>query len=255
LIELSRSSYYYSPLGVTEEELEIMKKIDRIYTDYPFYGIRKITEELKRQGNFYNHKRIWRLMQVMGIQALMPKKNLSRPGKDHLIYPYLLRGVEIKSNNQVWSSDITYLPLYKSYAYLVAVIDWFSKYVLSWELSNSMDVYFCLDALDKAFRQGKPAIFNTDQGSQFTSRIFTETITGNKIQMSMDSKGRALDNIFIERLWRSLKYEDIYLKDYRSFPELREGLNNYFEFYNNKRVHQALNYKTPAEIYFNCPDI
>jgi len=190
-------------------------------------------------------------MQVMGIQALMPKKNLSKAAKDHLIYPYLLRDVEIKSNNQVWSTDITYLPLYKSYAYLVAVIDWFSKYVLSWELSNSTDVYFCLDALDKALRQGKPKIFNTDQGSQFTSKVFTETIIGNKIQMSMDSKGRALDNIFIERLWCSLKYEDIYLKDYRSFHELREGLKSYFEFYNYKRVHQSLNYKTPAEIYFN----
>jgi len=228
-----------------------MNKIDRIYTDYPFYGFRKITEELRRQGNYYNHKRICRLMQVMGIQALMPKKNLSKPRKDNLIYPYLLRGVKIKSNNQVWSSDITYLPLYKSYAYLVAVIDWYSKYVLSWELSNSMDVYFCLEALDKALRQGKPVIFNTDQGSQFTSKVFTETITYNKIKMSMDSKGRALDNIFIERLWRSLKYEDIYLKDYRSFSELRVGLINYFDFYNNKRLHQSLNYKTPAEVYFN----
>jgi hypothetical protein len=156
--------------------------------------------------------------------------------------------VEIKSNNQVWSSDITYLPLYKSYVYLVAVIDWFSKYVLSWELSNSMDVYFCLEALDKALRQGKPKIFNTDQGSRFTSKIFTQTVTSNEIEMSMDSKGRALDNIFIERLWRSLKYEDIYLKDYRTFSELRVGLKNYFDFYNNKRVHQSLNYKTPAEI-------
>ena len=190
-------------------------------------------------------------MQIIGIQALMPKKNLSKPRKDHSIYPYLLKGVEIKISNQVWSSDITYLPLYKSFAYLVAVIDWFSKYVLSWELSNTLDVYFCLEALDKALRKGKPEIFNTDQGSQFTSKIFSETIRGNEIKMSMDSKGRALDNIFIERLWRSLKYEDIYLKDYRSFSELREGLNNYFDFYNNKRIHQSLNYKTPAEIYFN----
>lgn len=251
LIELNRSSYYYSPIGVSQEELEIMAQIDRIYTNCPFYGVRKITEELKRHGSFCNHKRIWRLMQIMGIQALMPKKNLSKPRKDHSIYPYLLKGVEIKISNQVWSSDITYLPLYKSFAYLVAVIDWFSKYVLSWELSNTLDVYFCLEALDKALRKGKPEIFNTDQGSQFTSKIFSETIRGNEIKMSMDSKGRALDNIFIERLWRSLKYEDIYLKDYRSFSELREGLNNYFDFYNNKRIHQSLNYKTPAEIYFN----
>lgn len=165
LIDLFRSSYYYSPIGVSQEELEIMAKIDRIYTAYPFYGIRKITEELKRHGNYYNNKRVWLLMQVMEIQALRPKKNLRKPGKDHLIYLYLLRGVKIESSNQVWSSDITYLSLYKSYGYLVAVIDWFSKYVLSWELSNSMNVYFCLDALDKALRQGKPKIFNTDQDS------------------------------------------------------------------------------------------
>ena len=187
----------------------------------------------------------------MGIQALRPRKNLSKANKDHLIYPYLLRGVSVDSNNLVWSSDITYLPIYKGYAYLVAVIDWFSRYILSWELSNSLDVFFCLEALSKALKQGKPKIFNTDQGSQFTSLAFTETIIGNQIQMSMDSKGRALDNIFIERFWRSLKYEDVYIKDYQSIADLRAGLNSYFDFYNYRRVHQALNYKTPAEIYFN----
>jgi putative transposase len=248
---LSRSSYYYHPLGISEEELEIMKKIDQIYTDCPFYGVRKITAELRKTGNRYNHKRIWRLMQIMGIQGLSPKKNLSKPSKDHLIYPYLLRGVKITSKNQVWSSDITYLPLYKGFAYLVAIIDWFSRYVISWEISNSLDIYFCLEALDKAFREGKPKIFNTDQGSQFTSKDYTQRVIKNEVKMSMDSKGRALDNIFIERLWRSLKYEDIYLKDYRSFIELREGLENYFAFYNYRRLHQSLDYKTPAEIYFN----
>ena len=187
----------------------------------------------------------------MGIEALMPKKNLSKGRKDHLIYPYLLKGVKVTVSNQVWSSDITYLPIYKDFSYLVAVIDWYSRYVLSWELSNGLDVYFCIDALDRALREGKPEIFNTDQGSQFTSTVFTERIIGNKIKMSMDSKGRALDNIFIERLWRSLKYEDIYLKDYRSIPELREGLKNYFDFYNYRRLHQSLNYKTPAEVYYN----
>lgn len=251
MINLSRSSYYYHPLGISEEELEIMKKIDRIYTDCPFYGVRKITAELRKAGSLYNHKRIWRLMQLMGIQALSPKKNLSKRSKDHLIYPYLLRGVKITSKNQVWSSDITYLPLYKDFAYLVAIIDWFSRYVLSWEISNSLDVYFCLEALDEAFRQGKPKIFNTDQGSQFTSKDYTQRVIKNEVKMSMDSKGRALDNIFIERFWRSLKYEDIYLKDYQSFTELRKGLDNYFNFYNYRRVHQSLNYKTPAEIYFN----
>lgn len=251
LIELPRSSYYYHPLGITDEELEIMNRIDKIYTNCPFYGVRKLTEELKRQGSCYNHKRIYRLMKLMGIEALRPKKNLSKPSKDHLIYPYLLRDVTVTASNHVWSSDITYLPIYKNFSYLVAVIDWFSRYILSWELSNSLDVYFCLDALGKAFRQGKPEIFNTDQGSQFTSKAFTETIIGSNIQMSMDSKGRALDNIYIERFWRSLKYEDIYLNDYRSINELRAGLQNYFDFYNNRRVHQSLGYKTPAEVYFN----
>lgn len=190
-------------------------------------------------------------MQVMGIQALSPKKNLSKTRKDHIVYPYLLKNVKIAVQNQVWSSDITYLPIYRSFVYLVAVIDWFSRYILSWEISNSLDVYFCLEALDRALRKGKPEIFNTDQGSQFTSKIYTETITTNKIKMSMDSRGRALDNIFIERFWRSLKYEDIYLKDYQSISELRYGLKNYFNFYNNHRGHQSLNYKTPAEVYFN----
>lgn len=251
LIKLSRSSYYYNPLGITEEELEIMNRIDKTYTDYPFYGVRKITEELRRQGSLYNHKRIYRLMRLMGIEAIRPKKNLSKPNKDHLVYPYLLRNVKVTTNNQVWSSDITYLPLYNDFVYLVAVIDWFSRYVLSWELSNSLDVYFCLIALERSLRQGKPEIFNTDQGSQFTSKDFSEMVIGNQIKMSMDSKGRALDNIFIERLWRSLKYEDIYLKEYQSISELREGLKNYFDFYNNRRIHQSLNYKTPAEVYFN----
>lgn len=228
-----------------------MTLVDKIYTEWPFYGVRRITGELKRQGNNFNHKRIYRLMQIMGIEALRPKKNLSKAGKNHLIYPYLLKDLEIKSPNQVWSSDITYIPLYKGFAYLVAVIDWFSRYILSWEISNSLDVYFCLEALNNALKKGKPEIFNTDQGSQFTSRDFSGTIIQNQVKMSMDSKGRALDNICIERFWRSLKYEDIYLRDYRSFSDLRIGLSNYFNFYNHRRVHQSLNYKTPAEVYFN----
>lgn len=251
LIELPRSSYYYDPLAITEEELEIMKRLDKIYTDYPFYGYRKMTFELRNQGLIYNHKRILRLMQVMGIQALIPKRNLSKPSKDHLIFPYLLRNVNITKTNQVWSTDITYIPIYKGFAYLVAVMDWFSKYVLSWEISNTLDVHFCLNALEKALRFGKPEIFNTDQGSQFTSQRFVQMVLGNNIKLSMDSKGRALDNIFIERLWRSLKYEDIYLKEYRSYQELFTGLNKYFNFYNNKRTHQSLKYKTPADIYMN----
>ena len=251
MIELPRSSYYFEPKGITEEDLEIMRLIDKIYTDYPFYGYRKITHEFRKRGEVYNHKRILRLIKLMGIQALTPKRNLSKASKDHLIFPYLLRNVSITKTNQVWSTDITYIPLYKSYAYLVAVIDWFSKYVLSWEISNSLDVGFCLNALDKALRKGKPEIFNTDQGSQFTSESFVNRVLSNDIRLSMDSKGRALDNIFIERLWRSLKYEDIYLKEYRSYRELFEGLKNYFYFYNNKRSHQSLNYRTPADLFLN----
>jgi putative transposase len=225
--------------------------MDKIYTAYPFYGYRKITQEFRHLGEVFNHKRILRLMQTMGIQALTPKMNLSKPNKDHLIFPYLLRNVSITKTNQVWSTDITYIPMYKSFAYLVAVMDWFSKYVLSWEISNSLDVHFCLSALDKALRSGKPEIFNTDQGSQFTSQSFVNKVLDSKVKLSMDSKGRALDNIFIERLWRSLKYEDIYIKEYRTYRELFEGLKNYFYFYNNKRIHQSLNYKTPADIFLN----
>ncbi len=251
LIDLPRSSYYFEPVGITDEELEIMKLIDKIYTDYPFYGYRKVTQELRKLGMYYNHKRILRLMQLMGLQALIPKRNLSKPSKEHLIFPYLLRNVRITKTNQVWSTDITYIPMYKSFAYLVAIMDWFSKYVLSWEISNTLDVHFCLSALDRALRLGKPEIFNTDQGSQFTSQSFVRMVLGNKIKLSMDSKGRALDNIFIERLWRSVKYEDIYLKEYRTYQELFDGLKNYFYFYNNKRSHQSLKYKTPADIYMN----
>ena len=251
LIELPRSSYYFEPIGITDEDLETMKLIDKIYTDYPFYGYRKVTQELRNQGTIYNHKRILRLMQLMGIHALIPRRNLSKPSKEHLIFPYLLRNVRITKTNQVWSTDITYIPMYKSFAYLVAVMDWFSKYVLSWEISNTLDVHFCLSALDRALRLGKPDIFNTDQGSQFTSQNFVRMVLDNKIKLSMDSKGRALDNIFIERLWRSLKYEDIYLKEYRTYHELFEGLKYYFYFYNNKRCHQSLKYKTPVDIYKN----
>jgi putative transposase len=251
LIELSRSSYYSHPIGIKETELEIMSRIDKIYTRYPFYGVRKINEEFRKTGMTYNHKRIGRLMHLMGIQALIPKRNISKPNKDHLIFPYLLRNIKVTESNQVWSTDITYIPMYKGFAYLVAVIDWFSRYVLSWELSNTLDVYFCLNALDKALKTDKPKIFNTDQGSQFTSKIYVQRILSQNINLSMDSKGRAFDNIFIERLWRSLKYEDIYLKDYRDILELNEGLKNYFYFYNNERSHQSLNYKTPIEIYRN----
>jgi putative transposase len=250
LINLSRSTFYYVPVGTDKFTLKLMKLIDRIYTECPFFGSPKITEEIKRKGIQVNHKRIERLMRVMGIEALIPKKNLSKAGgKDSIIYPYLLTGVEISKINQVWSTDITYIPMRNGYMYLVAVIDWFSRYVLSWQLSNTLDVMFCLDALEEALSIATPEIFNTDQGSQFTSKAFTDKILGRNIELSMDSKGRALDNIFIERLWRSLKYEDIYIKEYETARELFTGLKNYFKFYNNKRIHQSLGYRTPAELY------
>lgn len=249
MISLNRSSFYYSPVEVDPFTLKVMKKIDRIYTKWPFYGSPKITKELRRKGILVNHKRVERLMKLMGIEALIPKRNLSKPSEDSIIYPYLLNDIDITYVNQVWSSDITYIPIHRSYMYLVAVIDWFSRYVLSWELSNTLDVTFCLDALDEALRINTPEIFNTDQGSQFTSKVFTDRVLGNNILLSMDSKGRALDNVFIERLWRSLKYEDIYIKEYDTVRELIEGLKDYFYFYNYERVHQSLGYKTPAEIY------
>lgn len=248
---LNRSSYYYHPSGVSEEELALMSLIDRIYTDYPFYGVRKITAELRRRSYWYNHKRVYRLMRLMGLEAIRPGRNTSKTDKNHKVFPYLLRGRKPKACNEIWSSDITYIPIRGGFAYLVAVIDWFSRYVLSWELSNTLDVYFCLEALDLALKQGKPVIFNTDQGSQFTSNGFTDMVINNQILMSMDSKGRALDNIFIERFWRSLKYEDIYIRDYSTISELREGMKNYFYFYNYLRPHQSLNYAVPAEIYYN----
>ena len=251
LISLPRSSWHYQPQGISLEEIEIMHKIDRIYTKYPFYGSPRITAELRREDKIVNHKRVERLMRLMGIAAIMPKKNLSKRDKDHLVYPYLLRGVQITANNQVWSTDITYIPINSSFIYLVAIMDWFSRYIISWSVSNTLDVYFCLEALDGALRTGKPEIFNTDQGSQFTSKSFTGMVIENDIQMSMDSRGRALDNIFIERLWRSLKYEDIYLKDYQSVREVILGIEEYFYFYNNQRPHQSLKYNTPAEVYCN----
>lgn len=210
----------------------------------------RITAVLKRQGEIINHKRVARLMNLMGLAAIMPKKNLSRRNKEHLVYPYLLKGVKITSNDQVWSSDITYIPINSSFVYLVAIMDWFSRYVISWSVSNTLDVYFCLEALDKALRTGRPEIFNTDQGSQFTSIKHTGILENHEIKISMDSRGRVFDNIFIERLWRTLKYEDIYLKDYQSVIEVVLGIEEYFNFYNNRRPHQSLNYHTPAEIYF-----
>lgn len=228
-----------------------MHRIDEIYTKRPFYGYPKITEQLKREGHNYNHKRIARLMKIMGIQAIVPKRNLSKKHPQNPVYPYLLKGANINLPNHVWGTDITYIRANNNWFYLMAMIDWFSRYVLSWKLSYSMENDSCIEILENALKINKPEIHNSDQGSQFTSIDYTSILKANEIKISMDGRGRCFDNIFTERLWRTVKYEEVYLKNYSSFSEAEESLNNYFNFYNNDRIHQALNYKTPAEIYFN----
>jgi putative transposase len=253
LLGLARSSFYYEIQPETEQNLRLMAMLDKQYTARPFYGVRKMTAWLATQGEIVNPKRVRRLLRKMGIEAIYPKPNLSRPQDNVRKYPYLLRETEITAPNQVWSTDITYIPLPQGYVYLVAVIDWYSRYVLSWELSNTMDMTFCLSALEKALAQNIPKIFNTDQGSQFTSTAFTGRLEKEKILVSQDGRGRALDNIFVERLWRSVKYEEVYLKGYTSVIEALRGLEEYFDFYNNERLHQSLNYQTPAMIHFKQP--
>jgi len=226
-----------------------MRRIDEQYLHTPFCGWLRMTAQLRRQGYAVNGKRVRRLMQRMGLQAIYPKPRTTVAAKDHQIYPYLLRDLEITQPNQVWSADITYVPMQHGFMYLVAVLDWFSRYVLAWQLSNTLDGHFCLDALQQALRLGTPAIFNTDQGVQFTASDFTSQLEAAGIRISMDSHGRALDNVFIERLWRSVKYEHIYLKDYASVLELAAGIERYFGFYNHDRPHQSLGYRTPAEVH------
>lgn len=228
-----------------------MRLIDEKYMDYPFYGSRRIAESLGRDlGVPVNRKRIQRLMQVMGIVAIYPKPNLSKSDQSHKVFPYLLRGLHVDRPNYVWSCDITYVPLAHGFGYLVAVIDWYSRYVLSWRLSNTLTVDFCIEALEDALALGKPLIFNTDQGSQFTSHDFTQVLLTRGIKVSMDGKGRALDNVFIERLWRSVKYEDIYVRGYEQLPDALAGLGRYFSFYNTERPHQGLGYATPSEVHY-----
>jgi putative transposase len=247
---LSRSGLYYEPVGESEENLRFMRLIDEQYTRAPFYGSRKMTKWLVTEGYAVNRKRISRLMSVMGIEAVYPKpKLLSQPGEGHKIYPYLLRGITVGRINQVWSTDITYIRMAQGFVYLVAVMDWFSRYVLSWSLSLTMEIDFCMEALRSALRRGRPEIFNSDQGAQFTSEKFTAELAAKEIAISMDGRGRCMDNIFVERLWRSLKYEEVYLKDYESVTEARTGIERYFRFYNQERIHQSLDYRTPAAIY------
>ena len=250
LLDLNRANFYYEPAGETELNLKLMRLIDEQYTQTPFYGWPKMTVYLQKSGYPINHKRVQRLMQVMGLPAIYPKPRTSTPAPEHKIYPYLLRGLPITRPNQVWSGDITYIPLAHGFMYLMAIIDWFSRYVLAWQLSNTLDGLFCIQALNQALQRGQPEIFNTDQGAQFTALAFTGILEAVPIRISMDGRGRALDNIFVERLWRTVKYEDIYLKDYATVPALITGLTHYFTFYNEERFHQSLDYRTPAEVHF-----
>ncbi len=226
-----------------------MDLIDHEYTAHPFYGSRKMRAILNHKGYQVNRKRVIRLMRKMGLQAIYPKRNTSKANQADRKYPYLLHGVEISHPNHVWSSDITYIPVRGGFFYLVAIMDWYTRYVLSWRLSNTLDTLFCLEALEEAFKKGKPEIFNTDQGSQYTSREFTHAVESQGIHISMDGKGRAFDNIFVERLWRTIKYEEVYIKKYETGPEVHQGLKGYLEFYNTERPHQALGYKTPEAMY------
>jgi putative transposase len=244
LLGLPRSTYYHQPRPESAENLELLRRLDELYLRRPFFGSRKLAVELG-----VNRKRVQRLMRILGIEAHYPKPNLSRPAPGHQVYPYLLRGVTIERPNHVWSTDITYLPMRGGFLSLVAVMDWFSRYVLSWELSNTLEISFCLAALEEAFGFGQPDIFNSDQGSQFTSPQFLEPLLRRHIAISMDGRGRALDNVFIERLWRSLKYELVYPGDFHDGAELHAALASYFHFYNYQRPHQALGYQTPAELF------
>jgi putative transposase len=250
LLQLHRSNLYYEPVRVSEEILRVMHRIDEIFTESPFFGSRKILEGLRREGFCIGREKVQSLMRKMGLIAVYPKPNLSKRHPEHKKYPYLLANVKITRPHQVWSSDITYIRLRPGFLYLVAIMDWYSRYVLSWRLSNSLDVSFCLEALEEALGQGCPDIFNTDQGSQFTSNDFIGMLLSKGIRISMDGRGRAFDNIFTERLWRSVKYEEVYIKDYQAYRDAREGLSNYFTFYNNRRYHQSLGYKTPSEIHY-----
>jgi putative transposase len=253
LLGISRSGLYYQPVEVSEEDLALMKMIDRQYLATPFYGARRLAAWLKNQGHRVNRKRVRRLMQVMGLKAIYRRPRTSTPAPGHRIYPYLLSGMEITRPNQVWAADITYIPMARGFLYLVAIIDWCSRYVLSWRLSNTLDAGFCVEALEEALRKGRPEILNTDQGAQFTGEAFTGILEQQGVRSSMDGKGRYSDNLFVERLWRTVKYEEVYLKVYQDGRDARMGIGDYFRFYNTERLHQALGYRTPAEVYASIP--
>lgn len=251
LLGLNRTGLYYEPASASALTLGLMRVIDELFTGVPFFGSRRLTAGLKRAGYRVNRKRVRRLMALMGLEAIYPKRKTSATNSAHKKYAYLLSDFVVQRPNQVWATDITYIRMRTGYLYLVAIMDWYSRYVLSWRLSNTMEVSFCIEALESALGQGRPEIFNSDQGSQFTSDEFTRLLKGAEIRISMDGKGRAFDNIFVERLWRSVKYEEVYLKDYETVPDARDGLGQYFDFYNIERPHQALGYRTPAEVHFD----
>jgi putative transposase len=250
LLGLPRSTYYYRAHGESAENLRLMRLLDEQYTRTPYYGVRRMTAWLRSQGYAVNRKRVARLLRTIGVETLYPKPHTSQAHPMHRVYPYLLRGVPITRVNHVWSTDITYIRLHGGFVYLVAVMDWFSRYVLSWALSITMDVGFCLEALEQALQVATPDIFNSDQGAQFTSLEFTGRLAAAGIQISMDGRGRALDNVFVERLWRTVKYEEVYLKDYETPREATQQLDRFFGQYNRERPHQALRYQTPAMVYF-----
>jgi putative transposase len=251
LLGVARSTVYYEPCGPQASDLAVMQRLDEQYTAMPFYGVERMTAALRRAGIRIGHNRVRRLLRLLGLEALYPKPRLRVPGgPEHRIYPYLLRGLGIERPNQVWSADITYIRLRQGFVYLMAVLDWFSRYVVSWSLSTTLEAWFCVQALRAALRTGRPEIFNTDQGSQFTGGEWLGELTQAGVAISMDGRGRAFDNIFTERLWRSVKYEEVYLKDYGDVDEARRSLDAYFELYNRERLHQALSYRTPAEVHF-----
>jgi putative transposase len=240
---------YYRPVGASPDDLRLMRVIDEVYTARPFFGSRRVAIELARRGEVVNRKRVQRLLRVMGLEAIYPKPRTTIPAPGHRVYPYLLRDVVVERPGHVWSADITYLPLPSGFMYLAATIDWFSRYVVAWKLSNTLDGSFCQEMLEAALATGTPAVFNTDQGVQFTAGAWTGRLERAGVAVSMDGRGRCLDNVFVERLWRSVKYEDVYLRGYESVPELERGLAAYFRFYNHDRPHQSLDYRTPAQVH------
>jgi len=250
LLQVSRSGLYYDAVATSAEELALMRRMDELHLKWPFYGSRKLSQTLRAEGTDVNRKRVQRLMRVMGLESLAPKPKTSEPHPEHPVYPYLLRNVPICRPDHVWAADITYIPMKTGFVYLVAIMDWYSRRVLSWRLSNTLDSSFCVEALEDALaRFGQPAIFNTDQGAQFTADAFTKPLRDRGIAISMDGKGRCLDNVFVERLWRSLKYEEVYLHAYDTVEQARIGIGRYIAFYNETRPHQALGYQTPDAFY------